>query len=374
MPQPRLSPPRTTRRRHAFTLVELLIVMIIIALVVSIILPAIGGARRIARTAATTALMTDLLAAVATFEHDHGRLPGHFPPRLMGHSDNIDRGLSAMENVMLELAGGIVGVGPTMPSGVDALNDPVNPTNDSNLNVWVDPERIGLAQPDAPVYFLPDRKHYVAQTGGSGSASDQQVGQPPHTDAAGTPQLPDVTDAFGTPLLAWVEDDTGPQQIAAVTDFARVSSGDGGDRARFYWAANAAFLQSEFLGRLAENQVERSLIGSSGGSPGLGGADSLSKSLAGLLGHPSFPVDRDQSVNSILPAAARGSFIVHSAGPDGVFLSRLDRGAKQFSDGIVHYGRNFKNAAGNTYTDDQSRPETIDLLDLFDDLVVSGGS
>jgi prepilin-type N-terminal cleavage/methylation domain-containing protein len=63
--------------RKAFTLIELLVVIAIIALLLSIIMPALKKAKRYAQETICISNLHQLAIAALTYEHDHGRLPGH---------------------------------------------------------------------------------------------------------------------------------------------------------------------------------------------------------------------------------------------------------------------------------------------------------
>ncbi|MEM8758348.1 MAG: prepilin-type N-terminal cleavage/methylation domain-containing protein, partial [Planctomycetota bacterium] len=89
--------------RAGFSLIELLVVIVIIAIVIGITVPAIGGARDLARASSTQATLAGLGNAISSFRADEQRLPGYFNTRQMGRADT---GLSGMQNIMLDLAGG----------------------------------------------------------------------------------------------------------------------------------------------------------------------------------------------------------------------------------------------------------------------------
>lgn len=298
------------RRSGGFTLVELLIVIIIIAVVIAIVFPALRGARDAARTAATKAMFGDLGSASGQFILDNRRAPGYFSPVEMGDVTNDARGFTGMENVMLDLAGGIVpGGGP----GVGGGPPPPRVGPIAGREVSVDTSLIG-ATGSTKTYWMPDRKQFVLQNvAGQKSAIQDHL------------KLPDVTDPFGQPILAWTQDTTAPSN----SEFAWESYNPGQPikRAKFYWSSNAAFLKATSLGKLGANQVlatnsiPHSLLGRNV-------TTDISYSLEGVLGNPAYPKPQSNPCDRPVPAAARGSLVFHSAGMDGFYVGSGDRGGK----------------------------------------------
>lgn len=355
--------------RRGFTLAELLIVMAIIAIVIALIVPALSGSRNAARAAATQSLLKDISNAVSTFSNDNsGQMPGPFTARQMGASDNDpgQRGMSMGENVMLGLMG-------YQRNGNSSLNIRVGPS--SNNEIEVDPELIGVPGAGGKQYFTPDKKFYVAQVAGVG-----QVAAAPHASTEGDPQqLRDMVDAWGTPLLFWVQDETyiNKPRAGGNYQFSAQNSGTGAslaNGAKYYWMQNACFLTAPSTGKRALNQFTGSLLGQ-------GDATAIT-SITGMLGNPNAPWRDPGNLNAVptIPLSGRAPLAVQSAGIDGYYLGRSDRGAKQFGpplpnpNNAVHYQVNFASASGVAYVDRNGKPTNIDVLAGFDDLFSYGGN
>jgi type II secretory pathway pseudopilin PulG len=361
-----LSPSSRTAHRprsaSAFSLVELLVVIFIIGIVIAIIVPALGSARNVSRKSATEALMANLNSATSSFSTDNaGKQPGYFSAREMGHTDNANRGMTSMENIMIDLAGGLVGTGATAPAAF--ASDPdlvsVSPLAAQASRAWIKTSLVGSTQTNSKSYMQLNDRNYIAQTDG------KQVGVAGHTAAPDAPQLKDLVDSWGNPILAWQLDEAANSNITQVIDFARVDSTAG--IARFYWNSNAGFLRSTQFGKRNLNQDEKSILGSTASDI------DRSTSLAGILGNPSAALDVSQNFDRILPSIGRGKVIFHSAGSDGIFLSRDDRGSKiearPENQRRLVYGLNFKNTTNQPNTNANGQPASIDLSQQFDDLI-----
>ncbi len=326
----------TASPRRAFTLFELLVVLIIIGTVMAILVPSLGGTRRAAKKVSSLSLMNNLASATGQFITDKRTPPGHFPAVDMGAQANLNkvngagRGFAAIQNVMIDLAGGITSA---TEDGEQILK--VGPTNSATVNI--DITQIGGASSaganNARAYFTPGQQFMAAQRSGQVSASSADN----HNNL-----LPTLVDSFGNPLLAWAADERGSSTAAwAALDSTTV--------ARYYWAANGCFLSSARLGKNGANQLADSAYnnpssllggdrdpGNSSSAAGAWDADQIHSTLMALLGHPAFPGAARQELlgagfagsNLPLPGAPRGTVLFHSAGSDGVFLSTFDRGGK----------------------------------------------
>ncbi|MBL8763498.1 MAG: type II secretion system protein [Phycisphaerae bacterium] len=304
--------------RRGFTLIELLIVLAIVGVVIAIILPVLGGARNTAKRAATLALLNDLSNGSQQFVLDERRTPGYFNAFDMGAQSNSTRGFMAMENVLLDLSGGITTDAADDTKGIYAVGPKVQGTVNVNVNLIAAPaSNFSGTNTRAKGYFVPDKANFVLQDTKAKKA----------TNVDGHLKIPDLVDSFGTPILAWQQDDVpaGPTTPFAAIMSTKTLNGGG---ARFYWASNAGFLNAA-PGKMGKNQkgtssdplAGKSMVG--GGNP----AANLIASMTGILGHPSFP-DPATSGNTLAPGSARGGLIFHAAGTDGYFVGSTDKGGK----------------------------------------------
>jgi len=381
--------------RSGFSLVEMLLVIAVIALLIAILMPALAGARDTAMRVRTQSMMADMTNAAQRFGNDNaGRNPGYFSESQMGHEDNIDIGMSAMENAMLELGGSAAILGrmddPDVPNAdIDKGIIEISPSDDPTkvMPVVVNINLIGAEG----AYFTPDPGFWRAQVH-DGSALAGQAGSPVNE---GQEFMPDLVDAWGNPLLVWSRDPAARGSIQMTgdadevyTQFARISSNDGGAMgdvtgpAWFYLASNAAFLEAPSFSDAGINMSGDPRTGSAS-ALGTGVGDDLDRirTLASVLASPSsFQLDpsvdglEDAGFEDVFPSQARGQFIVHSAGSDGIYLSSTDTGWSQnghsgASEFHIDFGNSYFDQSDVRYTDDNGAFTTIDLIDPFDDLM-----
>lgn len=289
---------------RAFSLVEMLTVLAVIAIIISILVPTVASARTRARKAATENLMREISNAITQFQLAERRLPGPFSQQDLGSPQNTTIGVTALDNILVELAGGETSR-PTAAGSIITLS----PRSGKSVNV--DVTRIGTPGPgvSSKAYFKPDPKLFVKQ--------QDPVGRRNTSDTT-LPELPALIDPFGQPILAWVQND-----LPADSQFAADQVSLGGNPARFYLTSNSGFINSTKLGRIGENQVTDSLLGS--GQP----ATNRVNNLTALLGNPASPNPTTPGI----PSAARGAVILHSAGANGKFVGRDERGSKKYNTG-----------------------------------------
>lgn len=370
---------------RGFSLVEMMVVIAVIALMIALLLPALSGAQDAALKTSTTAAQNDLSSAAQRFSNDNnGRMPGYFSEALMGHSDNLDVGMSAMENAMIELGGtGVILARADDPNAPNIDEDSgivsVGPSRAIEDRVIVNVNLIG----GEGAYYKPDARFLVAQDHeGGGQAGAPQGGQE---------LMPDVLDAWGNPMLLWSQDTTarGSITVPAGADpddvysqfVSHTSDGmdPGNGPAWFYTASNEAFLNASAFGNAASAMNIASAIGANVDND----YDEFQRlrTISTLLASPSsYQLDpdvaslEDAAFEEIFPSVPRARFIVHSAGTDQIFVSPKEKGwlGNAHSDGgefHMDFGNNYKDQTGARYLDVRDAFQNIDIADELDDQI-----
>lgn len=355
-----------TRRARGFTLTELLVVVFIIAVLIGILIPVVNSARGTAGAAATNAYLSTVQSAVASFRTDNRRLPGYFSQQQMGDTTNFNPaggtgpGFTQMSNALLELSNPDAVLGEDADTSLDGILL-VGPTPDANDRVAVERALIGSEGGYLEIpgeFFFPGDP--AGQFGPVGSVPDNR-------------RMPGIQDNFGLPVVMWARDELAGKDAKLV----EMESDDPNERALFYWASNGAVFESERLTSQGDAQNVSSLLSTTA----TGGEDPVEISMLALLGHPGFPsaedpasVDPSYGVLPYIPKSPRGDIILHSAGRNGVFLSRTgadEEGPRALTDpGAINKAVYFPE--GVEIRSGDVDPDEV-FMDFFDDIFLSGG-
>lgn len=284
-------------RRGGFTLIELLVVIGIIALLVGILLPALARVNQQGKKTQTLALMKNFGDAVDAFVLSNNRMPGALSERQLCSDIGNYGELSGTENANLELMGGLKQKGnDNFQIGAD------------DIEVWRDD--IGTAS-----YFKPNPKdlRYVNGQGiGAGGGQADVVNNQPED---GVKALPDLVDAYGGPIIFWANSGLKPSPNLPEINgkpglvMFETQSGDTNRSAPYFYCSFQSYTSSTEL-----------MAGKGGGSP----VNQQEQSWLAAAAADQEPAQLAQAIvaHPTLDGVERGGYVIMSAGPDLIFLSR----------------------------------------------------
>lgn len=337
---------RSARASRGFTMTEMLIVIGLIVLLIGILLPALGAVQRRARITRTTALMQDFANACEVFSQEHGFLPGVIPEDVLANDPKI----SGTENALLHLMGGFAVLRPTDPAGSDAeiaynnfvgteltFTAPLGGTWRLKVNIT---DFFGLG----PVI---DGKQY----GPYFTAGRNDLKFVPGKVGQNQIAIPDLVDAWDMPIMYLRRArGVGPLVGPLTNPAPQFIFPAGGGALRPY-------IQSTALGERGVNQTSSggnsrySILNATGSASSNGGYSVGGWNLMMLLANEAFRVDLGGGNADY--NAARGSFVLISAGVDNIYFAT-------------------DNGAGSTSNPQEEilRPT---IVGEYDDIVVVGG-
>ena len=343
--------------RSGFTLIEILVVISIIVILLGILLVALSSARNRAYAAQTTAVMDSFAQSCEKFRQDHGFLPGVVPEAILAGSPQI----SGTENALLHLMGGYVVEDEIGANAYNAYSTDDgwrevsfdDNSDDGNYKMKFNLQRIGegptIKGRKFSPYFSPSEREML---------DIEMNGSEQYSPGFGGSEvlLPDLVDGWGRPILYF-------RQTRTRGD---LTNSDLTARPQFYLETALPYLLSENI-----DSNDQSFANWNGGSI-LSNDDALSSgdearhaALAQILRQPAIgsPINNNDLLkieewNSI----SRGSIVLISAGPDGIYFAATD-GPGSIETPI----------GGNDYPVEDFIGAGTGVLEKFDDVVYCGG-
>jgi prepilin-type N-terminal cleavage/methylation domain-containing protein len=299
-----------------FTLFELLTVLAILSILLGLTIPVLGRARKTAKIVANQTLMREVAVGTQQFRLDNAeQSASYFTAKQLGSGENISRGFSPMQSILLNLMGGVA-ASDSLAAGTSVFNN-VGPMVAGSVSV--NPSKLAAGESSQ----RPGKGAYLTIPGNnlktlySGDADDFPTGgnllvaSPMGPAYENHSKIPELIDAFGTPILAWIEDERiRPEDSTAL--YAAQNSDN--ETARFYYASNAMYLNSP-------TNYNSWLAAATTPNP-----DQRLSVLGVVTGSPAFAQSPTQQAGFNMPRASRSGIILHSAGPDGVWVAKGNAG------------------------------------------------
>lgn len=310
--------PSAPKSRAAFTLVELLVVISIIAVLIAILVPAISGARNSARKSQTQTLITSVSNAISQYKSANNRLPGYFSQAELCNQLN-NTSFTQMENALLDLSGG---VDPNAMTNVPHVFEITVTTPTGSKMARVNTLQVGAAE--SRYLNITAKGVGTNQPQSSGMAParvpNDQIEDDTTYQSGAKFQMPDIIDSWGRPIMLWSRNEAAGSNPKFADINAPNNPGPNNPASLFYWRSNRGYLA-------APVQRNSSALGANAGGTAPADGANYARSMAALLGDPAFPnpsidaTNNPDPVNMPVPLSARGDFVLHSAGIDGVFLN-----------------------------------------------------
>jgi len=291
----------------------------------------------------TQSTMTEFSKACDTFQLEHGRYPGAIPENVIADSGiGPIPPISSTENALLDLMGGYRIIGPTtaIPADwdTDFTCDPPGVVCHvlNNWEIRADRSRLG----EGPLLFGKPYSPYFTPSASQVAVVKGQV----LIGAAG--ELPDLVDAWGQPIIFLRRARPSGPLVAPDT-----GGSPAGVQPQFYTQGMLPYTKSLSLGEFGKDQNVLSILNT---------ADDTADTLAQILRHPSLGSYGDAAAAQA--GTAQGSYVLISAGADGIYFSTRDGPGTPEIPVIDLF------ATGNA--DDYSNPT---IVKEYDDIRIFGG-
>ncbi len=215
---------RTGARRTAFSLVELLTVIFIISLLIGILIPSINSARNAAKKATTSKVLTSVRVGMEMFKNDNEadfRLTNGYPPSfahppIPGYAGNdvLYEGRFPFPRGDADTRPVVYGAHwlPAILMGVDNLGYVKRSSVPKNDNLHQRPWLWYELDPNASVLYVQQRQPLYLDPGGTPTKATKDLpGRQPEEgkffpDWEEMKALPVIVDAFDQPILYYVAD------------------------------------------------------------------------------------------------------------------------------------------------------------------------